>query len=344
MRKGWIDYARGFAIILVVYKHVLIGFTAAGIAVHDYIYYPQEFFYNLRMPLFFIVSGLFIRKSIERRSRAEFTRYKFDTILYPYLVWAVIYLTMKILAGSFINFAMEPSAYLDILIKPRTIDHFWYLYTLFVVIMLFAISYWTAKANRVMLLLGGVAMYCLSFLIFVDYFALNDVLFYFIFLVIGDGISRVFLQEKNLELLSSFKLFWMLLPIFLVSQTYWLLHLSGIVRFSELQGVGRVVCIPMVLVGCLFILNVSAILDKYSVANIIRYVGKHSLYIYMMHLMALAAVRVVLAKTPLREYPDVLFVLIFVAGIAIPIAIYHITMKLGMWYLYSPRKSHVREI
>jgi len=50
-------------------------------------------------------------------------------------------------------------------------------------------------------------------------------------------------------------------------------------------------------------------------------------------------VRAVLVKTPLRDYADVFFVVVFIAGIVIPIWIYKGTMKLGMWYLYTPRKS-----
>src|SRR6187402_176593 len=128
-RRGWIDYARGIAVILVVYKHILLGFVPAHISVSPIIYWAQEFFYDLRMPLFFIVSGVFIRNSVSRRTPLEFSKYKFSTIFYPYLVWAFLHISLKILAGRFTNFAQDPSVYLDILIKPRSIDHFWYLYT-----------------------------------------------------------------------------------------------------------------------------------------------------------------------------------------------------------------------
>lgn len=349
MRKGWIDYARGIAIILVVYKHVLLGFLAGGIVVSDYIYNAQEFFYDLRMPLFFIVSGLFITNSIQRRTKQEFFRYKFDTIFYPYLVWATLYLTIKILAGRYINFSMDPSAYIDVLIRPRTIDHFWYLYTLFVIIMLNAIYQWTVGVDKkVPLILLALAAYFFSFVVSEDYMALNDVLFYFLFMVIGILSSNFILSEKNREALSSLKLFFILLPFFVASQLYWLFYMRfdapnvgsvGVVRLTELTGWARIWCIPMVAFGCLFLLNVASVLDKYNVARIIKVIGKHSLYIYIMHLMAIGAARVILMKTPLRDYADIFFVVIFIAGIIIPIGIYKLSMKMGMWFLYTPRKK-----
>lgn len=349
MRKGWIDYARGIAIILVVYKHVLLGFIAGGLVVSDYIYNAQEFFYNLRMPLFFIVSGLFITNSIQRRTRQQFFQYKFDTIFYPYLVWATLYLTIKIVAGRYINFSMDPSAYIDVLIRPRTIDHFWYLYTLFVIIMLNAVYQWTIGIDKkIPLILLALTAYFLSFIVNEDYMALNDVLFYFLFMVVGILASNFILAEKNRELLSSFKLFFILLPFFVASQLYWLFYMRmeapgvgsvGVVRLTELTGWARIWCIPMIMLGCFFLLNVASILDRYNIARVIQNVGKHSLYIYIMHLMAIGAVRVILMKTPLRDHPDIFFVVIFAAGIGIPIVIYKLSMKMGMWYLYTPRKK-----
>ena len=70
-RLNWIDYARGIAIILVCYRHVYEGSKEAGIPVKDYNFleYANISLYSFRMPLFFIISGLFIfKKPAEKRS------------------------------------------------------------------------------------------------------------------------------------------------------------------------------------------------------------------------------------------------------------------------------------
>ena len=54
-RFGWIDYAKGIAIILVVYRHVDFGLKRNGMAVTEWILNLNDMFYSFRMPLFFIL-------------------------------------------------------------------------------------------------------------------------------------------------------------------------------------------------------------------------------------------------------------------------------------------------
>src|SRR4029078_7471640 len=67
-RVDWVDHARGFAILFVVYRHVIIGMKKSGMFVSEYIYNFQEIIYNFRMPLFFVLSGMFIVKSLKSKS------------------------------------------------------------------------------------------------------------------------------------------------------------------------------------------------------------------------------------------------------------------------------------
>jgi fucose 4-O-acetylase-like acetyltransferase len=333
-RRGWIDYARGIAIILVVYKHILLGFVPVHVSVSPAIYLAQEFFYNLRMPLFFIVSGIFIRNSVSRRSALEFSKYKFSTILYPYLIWTFIQVTLKILAGRFANFAQEPSVYFDIFIRPRSIDHFWYLYTLFTNIMIFAFLYWTIKANRIVLLFIGLLFYSLSFFVFEDYFSINDILFYFLFLIIGDCLSPFILSERVEKILSSGKTILIMLPFFVLSQSYWLIELSGIVRLTELQGFHRVLCIPMVVMGCIFLLSVASYLNRIGTLKWLQFIGKHSLFIYILHIMVIGLFRWPLLRTPLVNHPDLFFFVMMIISIATPIIIYLTFKRLKLGFLF----------
>src|SRR5260370_3014244 len=70
-RISWVDHARGIAIMLVVYRHVVIGLRRSGVAISDTMYNVQEVFYNFRMPVFFILSGIFVAGSLRKRSRTE---------------------------------------------------------------------------------------------------------------------------------------------------------------------------------------------------------------------------------------------------------------------------------
>lgn len=68
VRETWIDYARGIAIILVLYRHVFEGIKNAGIAVERYLFIEHFniMFFSFRMPLFFIVSGIFVKSSLKK--------------------------------------------------------------------------------------------------------------------------------------------------------------------------------------------------------------------------------------------------------------------------------------
>jgi fucose 4-O-acetylase-like acetyltransferase len=129
-RIAWIDIAKGIAITLVVYGHVMQG------AIHrEMLRSPQlaifslDLIYTFHMPAFFFVSGLFIGPAL-RRSAGEFLKGRFRTILWPYLLWSVI---GALSAAAFRNFYSNPSA------NPiRSLINifwdtggFWFLYVLF---------------------------------------------------------------------------------------------------------------------------------------------------------------------------------------------------------------------
>src|ERR1700730_9130577 len=94
-RLTWIDYAKGIAIILVLYRHVFEGIKASGIAIEKYISleHANIMFFSFRMPLFFIVSGIFVASSLHKRGLKDFIATKMKTILYPYFLWGALQIT-----------------------------------------------------------------------------------------------------------------------------------------------------------------------------------------------------------------------------------------------------------
>src|SRR5262249_17632308 len=130
-RMPWVDYLRAIAIILVVYRHSLIGIERSGIYVPAYLENANMIFYSFRMPLFFIVSGLFISRSLKTKSLKQLVEIKFENLLYPYLVWTVIQITLQIIMANYVNSDRSWRDYTFILYQPRALDQFWYLPALF---------------------------------------------------------------------------------------------------------------------------------------------------------------------------------------------------------------------
>jgi uncharacterized membrane protein YcfT len=91
-REGWIDLAKGGAILLVVLLHaqeVLIG-NGLGTPAWDTI---TEALGTLRMPTFFLISGLFARKALTAPLRG-FLRSKVWHFLWVYLLWSALYVAL----------------------------------------------------------------------------------------------------------------------------------------------------------------------------------------------------------------------------------------------------------
>src|ERR1700722_15434458 len=140
-RLAWVDYLKGIAIILVVYRHVLIGIQrsvetalASGLSVPrvpDYLSNANTIFYSFRMPLFFILSGIFISGSLAKRSLKQLIGIKFENLLYPYFVWVFLQITLQILLGGNTNSNRTLNDYTFIFYQPRALDQFWYLPALF---------------------------------------------------------------------------------------------------------------------------------------------------------------------------------------------------------------------
>lgn len=126
---AWADHARGIAIALVVLGHTLSGLKGSRVLVWSAV--PAGIYdtiYSFHMPLFFVVSGMFLGRS---RARTGFFAQKAQTLLYPYVVWSALHGLVGSALGGFMN---EPvtlaSAVAGLLVAP--VAQFWFLPTLFV--------------------------------------------------------------------------------------------------------------------------------------------------------------------------------------------------------------------
>jgi len=141
-RLAWIDYARGICIILVCYRHCIEGLKGIGLITPDN--YPMLrilniCFFSFRMPLFFIISGLFVSSGLIKKGLKTYVNTRFKVIFYPLLVWGTIQITIQFLLKNYVNAHREPMDYLNLIIQPRRIEQFWYLNALFFVGILYAV-------------------------------------------------------------------------------------------------------------------------------------------------------------------------------------------------------------
>jgi uncharacterized membrane protein YcfT len=92
-RVDWVDYAKGFCIIMVVMMHSTLGVEAAAGRegwMHAWVAFAKPF----RMPDFFLISGLFLARVIDRDWRTYIDR-KVVHFIYFYVLWVTIQIGVK---------------------------------------------------------------------------------------------------------------------------------------------------------------------------------------------------------------------------------------------------------
>ena len=131
-RIEYIDLAKGICILLVVLNHISIG---------GYFWngnYPlNEVFDQMRMPLYFILSGLFF-KDYQGGIR-EFCLRKTNRILVPYIFFMVVYRVAAIALGYFTGIDTTAPNVTGIW------DPLWFLRCLFMMNIIFAVIYYAVR-------------------------------------------------------------------------------------------------------------------------------------------------------------------------------------------------------
>jgi fucose 4-O-acetylase-like acetyltransferase len=344
-RMGWMDYDRGISIILVTYRHVFESLYRAGIDVQEYpmLEYINVFFFGFRMPLFFIASGIFIRNGIRRFQLSGYLGNRIKTILYPMLVWGIIQISLQLIFSSYTNSGDSVSwkTYLDLIIDPRKTGQFWYLNALFSVGVLYAILSVAFRFSTKHQLILGVVLYGISSYVHrydVELGAINDVLKYYLFFSIGDGISDFMLKEDAKKFFTSKKIMLLLLIAFCINQYFFTrINLTQASNYY-VENQMPLFFLLVALTGCALSLAVSFSLTQSGSLKFLRVVGYNSVHIYCMQIIFISISRLIALN--LFEITDA-FVLAFImlgSAVLLPIMVYNICLRLNMWWWFTLKK------
>jgi uncharacterized membrane protein YcfT len=306
-RIEWVDRARGIGIVLVVLAHVQMGLVLQGlISPHSGMKTLLYVVYTFHMPLFFFLAGLFAPKSIDA-GQTRFWRNKAQYLVWPYLFWAVAESMLQSAFGSSYANAAGGMPTLSLLWAPPM--QFWFLYALFFC----HLTYATIRR------LGFRALFGISVLAFATvYFAdLPDI---------------VRASARGL-------LYYALGVSFAGFPARWSPRLPAAVGLVTLFGAAAAACfalgipegaaIPSAVVGIAATVAVAGVL-RGPVAALISRLGALSMSIYVMHVVASAAMRVALERG-LGTRNFMLHLLVgTVAGIFLPLVAHYSARPLGL--------------
>src|SRR5437762_1045889 len=133
-RVDWVDYAKGFCIVMVVMMHSTLGVEAAAGQtswMHTLVAFAKPF----RMPDFFLISGLFLARSIDRDWR-DYLAKKVVHFAYFYVLWVTIQFAFKApMFAADVGWRGVGLDYLEAFIEPFGTLWFIYLLPIFFVVI-----------------------------------------------------------------------------------------------------------------------------------------------------------------------------------------------------------------
>lgn len=339
VRFGWIDYAKGIGIILVVYDHVMsnLRFSESGIdpTFYDYSY---KLITSFHMPLFFFLSGLFIEKSLAKGTKL-FLVNKLNTIAYPYLIWSLIQGSLLVLLSSYTVSANSDSILtfknlpFHIAFDPTPLVHLWFLYVLFAANLAFLLLKRSTGSTYLVFVLAILVYLASPYAEGLE--TLRRLMSMFLYFMSGIVCAKAL--KQNLASVTA-TLFNMNLGRFVVVAISAML-LEFVILQADLTQVGvrgePAAEFFMAVGGISAVLLLSLYCSKHQVLGFVRYLGAMSLPIYLAHILVIGGMKVILQKGLGSEVALLNVILMTIAGLVLPIILVHLTEKFRFPYLFT---------
>jgi len=324
LRVDWVDYAKGFCIVMVVMMHSTLGVEKAADA-HSWLGYFVEFARPFRMPDFFLISGLFLARVIDRNWR-DYLDKKVVHFLYFYVLWVTIQFAFK--APGFLaqgGVAAVAQQYALAFVEP--FGTLWFIYIL---PLFFVLTKLTKRIPPLAIFAVAAALEIAPIhtgWIMIDEFAARFVYFFagywlanYIF-AFAAGVQK----DPLLALLG--------LGVWAVGND--LLVVKG---YSELPFVS----LGLGFAGASAIVALAALLAKVDWFKLLRYAGENSIVVYLAFFLPMAATRAVLLKTGVIPDLGTVALIVTAMGVIVPLLFHAIVRSTRLDFLFvRPAAFHL---
>lgn len=316
-RVDWVDYAKGICIILVVLLHTTWG-VENEIGRTSWMSAVSDFATPFRMPDFFLISGLFLGRTIHRDRRLYFDR-KVVHFAYFYVLWITIQFVLK--APSFAGEVGWPGVlrmYLFAYIQPFAMMWFIYLLPVFYIVT-------RLVRNVPPLLIFSAAAVLEMAPIHTGWVVLDEFAWRYVYFFTG---------------------YWLAPYIFTVARTVQarpILAAGGLSAWavvnSSLVAGGHstlpVVSLVLGFAGAGAVIAMAALLAEAGRAPFLRYSGEHSIVIYLAFFLPMAASRTVLLKTNVIEDPGAVILVVAAVAVVGPLILHRVVRDTPAAFLFS---------
>ena len=299
-RVDWVDYAKGWCIILVVMMHSTLGVQDAlgrESWLSGFIDWARPF----RMPDFFLVAGLFLAHTIDKPWRGYLDR-KVVHFGYFFLLWTLIQGVPKLVFSVGLDPVEIAKGLALAMIEPFGTLWFIYLLPIFFVV--------TKLLRRVpvdVVLAGAAVMQMLQ--IFTDWIVIDEFAGRYVYFFVGYAYApNIFAFAAQVRGAPA-RILGALLVWGVVN------GLAVKYGFAALPGVSLILGFA----GAAAVVAVSALLAQFRVAPLLAALGARSIIVYLAFFLPMAATRIVLLRLGLIDDAGVVALAVTAVAILVPL-------------------------
>ena len=240
----------------------------------------RNIIYTFHMPLFFMLAGYLYGLSPSSPSGYfDFLRKKVRRLLVPFISFALFYFIIKSAAGTFIrlDYPVNAESLCAMFICPEAsyFPPLWFIYTLFIIFMVFPALCFITKGNRAVLTLLVIGAY---FIDWPKYFALPLVFKNLPVFAIG---YMVGVHKMNLDQLNRHGL---ILSLIVAAFLFVASYLLSLTKYDR-QFLNSITELSLSVFGSIACICVSSLLSlsKLSFIRYMKAIGYYSMTIYLLH-------------------------------------------------------------
>ncbi len=315
-RVDWVDYAKGWCIILVVMMHSTLGVgEAMGQEgwLHTFVAFARPF----RMPDFFLISGLFLAHSIHRDWRTFLDR-KVVHFAYFYVLWVVIQCSFKCWTLAGLGPMAVAHSLAVALVEPY--GTLWFIYLL----PLFFITTKVLLRVPVPIVLGLAAALQMSQIhtgwTAIDEFAARYVYFYagYVFA------HRFFMLADWARAHAAWSVGGLVL---------WAIG-NGVMVFAGLAPLPGI-ALALGFIGAAAVVTFAALLAEGGWLKALRYAGANSIVVYLAFFLPMAVARSVLIKLGLISDVGTIALIVTAVGVGTPLVLHALVRNTPLRFLFE---------
>jgi uncharacterized membrane protein YcfT len=326
-RVVWFDYAKGICIILVVMMHSTLG-VGDAMGQEGFMHWVVAFAKPFRMPDFFLLSGLFLFRVIDRDWRTYLDR-KVVHFAYFYGLWLVILMAVK----QAPLLASDPAAWLadfaHAFVAPN--PNLWFIYLLPLFFVVTKLAHSVGVPNWALWLAAAAAQ---SVPMHTGWEAIDDYgAHYFVFFLTGYMLAPKVFQiaawvGENAGLAMACLAGWF---VFNMTIAFEPSNLDGIETFAQVP----VLRIAFGIIGAVAVVAIASLLSRLDAARFIRYAGRNSIVLYVSFVLPMAATRIAVLKSGMIEDVGVVSLIVTAVAVAVPLIVHALVRNTRLRFLFE---------